>query len=146
MKKILAILTALMLCLTCVNVSATEATLDEPESKYDYVFGEVSGYQIVYKAPESWLDSDNCITLGDFYFFTKSESLPFYAVLDSDEFPLEEAYYYIFDEFSFSDVFSLLENGAYEGIEPFNSGNVYLFRNNGAGDPDSRPADPGVEV
>ena len=78
MKKILAILTALMLCLTCVNVSATEATLDEPESKYDYVFGEVSGYQIVYKAPESWLDSDNCITLGNFYFYTKSESLPFY--------------------------------------------------------------------
>ena len=146
MKKILAILTALMLCLTCVNVSATEATLDEPESKYDYVFGEVNGYQIVYKAPESWLDSDNCITLGDFYFFTKSESLPFYAVLDSDEFPLEEAYYYIFDEFSFSEVFSLLENGAYEGIEPFNSGNVYLFRNNGEGSPGSSPAEPGEEV
>ncbi len=146
MKKILAILTALMLCLTCVNVSATEATVDEPESKYDYVFGEVSGYQIVYKAPESWLDSDNCITLGDFYFFTKSESLPFYAVLDNDEFTLEEAYYYIFDEIGFSEVFRLLENGAYEGIEPFNSGNVYLFRNNGAGDPDSRPAEPGVEV
>lgn len=146
MKKILAILTALMLCLTCVNVSATEATLDEPESKYDYVFGEVSGYQIVYKAPESWLDSDNCITLGNFYFFTKSESLPFYAVLDSDEFTLEEAYYYIFDEIGFSEVFRLLENGAYDGIEPFNSGNVYLFRNNGAGDPDSSPAEPGVEV
>ncbi len=146
MKKILAILTALMLCLTCVNVSATEATVDEPESKYDYVFGEVNGYQIVYKAPESWLDSDNCITLGDFYFYTKSESLPFYAVLDSDEFTLEEAYYYIFDEIGFSEVFRLLENGAYDGIEPFNSGNVYLFRNNGAGDPDSRPAEPGVEV
>ena len=146
MKKILAILTALMLCLTCVNVSATEATLDEPESKYDYVFGEVSGYQIVYKAPESWLDSDNCITLGNFYFYTKSESLPFYAVLDSDEFTLEEAYYYIFDEIGFSEVFRLLENGAYEGIEPFNSGNVYLFRNNGAGIPDSSPAEPGVEV
>lgn len=146
MKKILAILTALMLCLTCVNVSATEATVDEPESKYDYVFGEVSGYQIVYKAPESWLDSDNCITLGDFYFYTKSESLPFYAVLDSDEFTLEEAYYYIFDEIGFSEVFRLLENGAYEGIEPFNSGNVYLFRNNGEGSPGSSPAEPGVEV
>ena len=135
-----------MLCLTCVNVSATEATLDEPESKYDYVFGEVSGYQIVYKAPESWLDSDNCITLGNFYFYTKSESLPFYAVLDNDEFTLEEAYYYIFDEIGFSDVFSLLENGAYEGVAPFNSGNVYLFRNNGAGIPDSSPAEPGVEI
>ena len=146
MKKILAILTALMLCLTCVNVSSTEATLDEPESKYDYVFGEVSGYQIVYKAPESWLDSDNCITLGNFYFYTKSESLPFYAVLDNDEFTLEEAYYYIFDEIGFSDVFSLLENGAYEGVAPFNSGNVYLFRNNGAGIPDSSPAEPGVEI
>lgn len=149
MKKILAILTALMLCLTCVNVSATEATVDEPDSKYDYVFGEVNGYQIVYKAPESWLDTDNCITLGDFYFFTKSESLPFYAVLDSDEFTLEEAYGYIFDDYSFSEVFSLIENSAYEGIEPFASGNVSAFRNSGAGapgGPDLTPTDPCVEI
>ena len=50
------------------------------------------------------------------------------------------------DRIALRQTFSLLENGAYEGIEPFNSGNVYLFRNNGEGSPGSSPAEPGEEV
>ncbi len=126
MKKIVAILTALFMCLTCVNVMAAEATPDEASLKSDTVFGAVGEYTLLYKAPESRLENYKSIEINNYYFHTKSEVVPFYFVKGSDEIPIEQAVEKGIDNETLKEALNRLKEAANSDLEPFKSGNVLM--------------------
>lgn len=88
MKKIVAILTALFMCLTCVNVMAAEATPDELNDKNEYAIGNIGDYTLMYKAPESWLDYEKTVSVANFCLTMKCDEVPIYLVKGNDEYQL----------------------------------------------------------
>lgn len=91
MKKCIAFLTALLLCLSCMNVTAVE---EEPNylDSYDYILGGVGEYDLAYKASEELSDNFKCVILGSYYFYSKSDSVPLYLVNNEKSVILEQAY------------------------------------------------------
>lgn len=115
MKNIIALILSFMLLIGCVPVCAAASEEPADFSEYDCVLeGELAGCTVVYKAPESFLDSWYCNQFekagSTVCFYCNCDTIPFYLIKDNKVYTLKEAYGEILDHDTVSKILRLIHN------------------------------------
>lgn len=122
MKKLTAIVLALLLCLSTLSVGAVGYT---PDVNARYInLGEIEGYALLYDTKTFLADENYTRVIGDYYFTTYSEELGLSLSDGENAVPLESAYGALIGDSGIKSVAKAINQSKKNGIKPFDKWTV----------------------